>query len=379
MNLVNDAFLEIANSIENKYIKFWQDSDKKVIGYYCTYIPEELIHAAGILPYRVRATGHDTTELGDILMVRFTCSFVRASLDLALRGGFDFFDGFLICNSCDHSRRMYELFDMKVFNREGFNKKVPRFYISVPHIISEEGFGWFKQEVEELKEELENAYGVKITDSNLKNSISVYNENRKLLREIHKIRILDNPKLTGADALQISVANTSVPKEVANQELKKILTKLKASEGIKNHKKRIMVVGSLIDDLNFINLIENTGGLVVSDFLCFGTRNFVDDVETNGNPLEKITKRTYFRMSCPRMMDDHENRLKFLKKEIDSAKIDGVILQRINNCDLHGCDNMLFEHDLKDLEIPAMNIDREYVQADLNRLQTRIEAFLEMI
>jgi benzoyl-CoA reductase subunit C len=379
MNLINDPFLKIANSIENEYTRDWQDSNKKIIGYYCTYIPEELIHAAGIFPYRVRATGHDTTELGDILMVRFTCSFVRASLDLALRGGFDFFDGFLICNSCDHSRRMYEIFDMKVFNREGFNKKVPRFYISVPHVITEEGFGWFKQEVEELKQEIESAYDVKINDSDLKNSIKVFNENRSLLREIHKLRILDNPKLTGAEALQIAVSNSSVPKEIANQELNRILTKLKASEGIKNHKKRIMVVGSLIDDLNFINLIENSGGLIVSDFLCFGTRDFVDDVEVNGNPLEKITKRSYYRKSCPRMMDDHENRLRYLKKEIDAAKIDGVILQRINNCDLHGCDNMLFEHDLKDLGIPAMNIDREYVQTDLNRLQTRIEAFLEMI
>jgi len=87
----------------------------------------------------------------------------------------------------------------------------------------------------------------------------------------------------------------------------------------------------------------------------------------------------YHRLSCPRMMNDHERRLKFLKDEIKTAKIDGVILQRINNCDLHGCDNMLFEHELKELEIPVLNIDREYIQADTTRLQTRIEAFLEMI
>ena len=85
-------------------------------------------------------------------------------------------------------------------------------------------------------------------------------------------------------------------------------------------------------------------------------------------------------MSCPRMMDDHIRRLDFLKSEIKKAKIDGVLLQRINNCDLHGCDNMLFEHELKEqLGIPIFNIDRENYQADTTRLQTRIEAFLEMI
>ena len=379
MSLQNDPFLNISNSINNQYIKEWQASKKKVIGYYCTYIPEELLYAANLLPFRIRATGHEKTELGDIYMVRFTCSFVRASLDLALRGGFDFFDGYLICNSCDHSRRMFEIFNMKVFNREGFKKKVPRFYLSVPHIISEEGFSWYWQEIVELKEELETVYNIDITDNSLENSIKVHNENRRLLREIHRLRILENPKLSGAEALQISVANSSVPKDIINQELHRINYKLKESEGIKDLRKRIMLVGSIIDDLNFINLIENSGALIVSDFLCFGTRNFLDDIQIEGNPLEQISKRVYYRISCPRMMDDHKRRLKFLKDEIKTAKIDGVILQRINNCDLHGCDNMLFEHELKELEIPVLNIDREYIQADTTRLQTRIEAFLEMI
>jgi len=312
-------------------------------------------------------------------MVRFTCSYVRATLDYALRGGFDFLDGMLICNSCDHSRRMYELFQRKVFKRENFEKKIPFFYLSVPHIISNEGFGWFKKEIEELREEIENAYKLEILDNSLKNSIKIYNENRRLLREIHKLRIQENPKLSGAEALQISVANSSIPKSFANQELKRIINQMKESEGIKNYQKRIMLVGSIIDDLNFINLIEAAGALIISDFLCFGTRNFLDDVEPGGDPLEQISRRVYHRISCPRMMDDHERRLNFIKNEINNAKIDGVILQRINNCDLHGCDNMLFEHELKDLEIPVINIDREYVQADTTRLQTRIEAFLEMI
>jgi len=79
------------------------------------------------------------------------------------------------------------------------------------------------------------------------------------------------------------------------------------------------------------------------------------------------------------MMNDHNGRLDLIKKEIKRAKIDGVIFQKINNCDLHGCDNMLFEHELKELDVPVLNIDRESFQTDTMRLQTRIEAFLEMI
>ncbi len=382
MNLKDDPFLNISNSIRNSYIDGWHASNKKIIGYYCTYIPEELLHAAGILPYRIRATGNKDTELADTFMVRFTCSFVRATLDLALKGVYNFMDGFLICNSCDHSRRMFELFDLKVFNKDNIDKKIDKFYLSIPHIITEEGFNWYLKEIEEFREELETAYNCKISNETLNHSIGIYNQNRDLLRVLHELQIQDFPKITGTEALQISMANASVPKEIANEELKRILNDLELKKGMDvSSKKRIMLVGSVVDNIDFIQLIENSGAFVASDFICFGTRNFHDtiDLDYSKDPLKNLTQRLYYRISCPRMMDDHENRLKFLKEEIKNANIDGVILQRINNCDLHGCDNMLFTHELKELDIPVLNIDRESYQADTTRLQTRIEAFIEMI
>jgi benzoyl-CoA reductase subunit C len=383
MNLENDLFLRISNSIKNSYIEEWQRNDKKVVGFYCTYIPEELLYAAGLLPFRIRATGNKETDLGDIYMVRFTCSFVRATLDMALKGVYDFLDGFLVCNSCDHSRRMFELFDLKVFRRENFKKKVSRFYLALPHVITNEGFDWYKKEIEELKGELEEQFNLKeISNAKLVDAINVYNKNRELLREIHKLQIQSNPKLTGSQVLQINMANASIPKDIANQELQRIIDLLKKSEPIHiEDKKRILLVGSVVDNIDFTELIENSGAFIASDILCFGTRNFMDDVKLkNGEtPLESITRRLYYRLSCPRMMDDHQRRLDFLKEEINRADIQGVILQRINNCDLHGCENMLVSHELKDLDIPVLNIDREFYQADTTRLQTRIEAFIEMI
>jgi len=382
VNLKNDQFLHISDSIVNSYITEWQADGKKVLGHYCTYIPDELLHAANLLPFRIRATGNTSTNLADVYMVRFTCSFVRATFDMALRGIYDFLDGLLICNSCDHSRRMFELFDLKVFGRENYPKPTSRFYYSIPHIITNEGFEWYYNEIKELKAKLEEKYvRDTITNHDLLDSINIYNTNRELLRKIHELRILDTPKITGSEALQVSMSNNSVPKEVANQELERILISLKDSEGIKSNAKRIMLVGSEVDSTDFTGLIEDSGALIVTDFLCFGTRTFLDDVHLGfeQDPLKRIVERVYYRISCPRMMDDHERRLDFMKSEIKKANVDGVILQRINNCDLHGCDNMLYVHELKDLEIPVLNLDREFYQADTTRLQTRIEAFLEMI
>ena len=383
MNLESDPFLSLADSIYNDHIKEWQSNGNKVAGFYCTYIPEELLHAANMLPFRIRATGNQDTDLGDIYMVRFTCSFVRATLDLALKGSYDFLDGFLVCNSCDHSRRMFELFSLKVFNKKRIPKKVPEFYLALPHTITKEGFEWYKQEIQELKVELETKYNLKeISPQKLEDAIEIYNKNRALLRNIHEMRVVNSPKLTGSEALQIQMANSSVRKDFANIELERIIQRLKESEPIDtSNKKRILLVGSVVDNIEFTQLLEKSNAYIASDFLCFGTRNIMDDIEVkhNEDPLDAITERLYYRLSCPRMMDDHNQRLEFLKEEIKRANIEGVLLQRINNCDLHGCDNMLFSHELKELEIPVLNIDREFYQADTTRLQTRIEAFLEMI
>lgn len=379
MNLKNDPFLKIADTINNHYI---EQTSKKIAGYYCTYIPEELLHAADLFPYRIRATGNEDTDLADTYMVRFTCSFIRSTLNLALSGEFDFLDGLFICNSCDHGRRMYELYDLVVFKRAKGDNSIPRFYISLPHILSEEGFLWFYGEIKELKDKMEKKYNVKITDDKLNKSIQLYNRNRELMREIFKLRSLKAPKLTGTEALRISIANTSVSKEIANPELERILRLLKNREKIDTrNKKRILLLGSVVDNMQFAELIENSGALIVSDNLCFGNRTIVDDVKENSEekPLKRITERLYYHLSCPRMMDDHPRRLNFVKQELEEANIDGVLLQRINNCDLHGCDAMLFEHELKQLDIPVYNFDRENFQSDTTRLRTRIQAFLEMI
>ena len=378
-----DKFMNIADTIINPYIVDWKEQGKKIIGYYCTYLPEELLHAAGLLPFRIRSTGYEDTDLGDIYMVRFSCSFVRMTLNAALKGGYDFLDGLFMSNCCDHARRMYELFDLKVFTRKEFKEKPHSFYTPLPNTISDNGFEYYKHEIEKTKKKIEESYQIEsISDDKLKNSITIYNKNRSLLREIQKLRILDEPKLTGSDALRIFMANSSVPKEIANQELEKTLNSLKESEGIKNVKKRILLVGSVVDNISFLKVIEDTGAQIVSDILCYGNRTIQDDIDLTSGlaPLEAIVKNVYYRLSCPRMMNDYPRRTDFIKKEIKKAKIDGVILQRISNCDLHGCENMNLQHELKDdLGIPVFNIDRENFQKDYNRIQTRIEAFLEMI
>ncbi len=375
-----ESFIKVNKTISNSYVEEWKKQGKKIVGYYCSYIPEEILVSGGILPFRMRSVEAEGTSRADTILSRFNCSFVRASLDLAMQGKYNFLDGLVVMNSCDHARRMYDIWKYKIIGKlEGIEENFGLFFISLPHIITERGYNWLLEEFTFFKENLEKTYNITISEENLKTAIKTLNENRKLLKEIHKFRILDKPKLNGVEALKLNIATTATPKEISNQVLSSYLQSLKDREGISDYRARLLITGSLIDDPTFLKIIEDVGGLVVSDLLCFGVRNFWDLTPETGDPLESITKRYYEKISCPRMMDDHDRRFKFLQELIKEAKVDGVIGTRIEFCDLNGCECMLYEHELEDLNIPMLSLDRDYFVGDKGRFKTRFEAFIEQI
>ena len=78
--------MNLGEVIENDYVKGWKESGGKVLGYACVTTPPEIIDAAGLLPYRLRALGDSNTEIADAHLSRFNCGFCRSCLQLGLDG-----------------------------------------------------------------------------------------------------------------------------------------------------------------------------------------------------------------------------------------------------------------------------------------------------
>ena len=117
-----------------------------------------------------------------------------------------------------------------------------------------------------------------------------------------------------------------------------------------------------------------------ADNLCFGSRFYSDRVEEDCDPVSALCKRYLGHNDCPRMYGDYRRRLDILIQKVDKAKIDGVILQNIRFCDLHGAENGLFEKDLEAKGIPCMRLEREYGPlVETGRMKMRVDAFIERI
>ncbi len=356
----------------NPWIDQWKNEGKKILGYFCSYIPEEIIYAAGILPVRVRARDCTDTPMGDAYMTPTACSFTRCCLELANRNEYNFLDGIVSCNCCDQIRRLYDNIRYKA--------PFPFHYImGVPGNVNETTLDWFRHELSKFKKIIEKSFNVTITDEKLRDAIRKYNKSRTHLKELYKLRMKDDPPITGTDILNVISAGVSIPRDQFNELLTELLRDIDNVEGSSDHRARLMVVGSLLDEPEYLKVIEDLGGLIVTDSLCLGTRYFWDLVDEESDPLDALAERYLSRVSCPRMSGGQHERSEFMLKMIKDFKVEGVIFQRMKFCALWWAEIFMLRNKLKEEGIPFLELEREYVLSGAGSMKTRVQTFMEIL
>ena len=368
---LSEKFTE-ASSLPNTWITDWKDQNKKVLGYLCSYIPDEIIYAADILPVRVRVQNCTDTPMGDAYMTNTACSFTRCCLEAANRKELDYFDGIISYNSCDQIRRM----------DDNLRFKTPfpyHYFLSIPTVENEVTIEWFSHELSKFKASLEANFGCEITNEKLNNAIKVYNKTRSLMKELYGLRQRDAPPISGTETMKIVLGGLTIPREPFNDMLAQKISEIEKSRGISNYRARVMIVGSLLDNPEYIKIIEDLGGLVVTDSLCFGSRLFWDLVEEGSSPLDALATRYLSKASCPRMADGYQSRIEFIKRMIKDFYVDGVIFQRMKFCPMWWGEIYMFRDELKALGVPCLDLEREYTLGGVGQMKTRIQAFLEVL
>jgi bcr-type benzoyl-CoA reductase subunit C len=370
---VLQEFSDATNTIVNPAMKEWKDKGGKIVGYFCCNMADEMITAAGMLPFRMRATGSTGTELSDAFYSSINCSFPRHAFNMALNKEYTFLDGLIVPNSCDHVRRIYDNWVRQLDT--GFVEM-----FNLPRKVLEPQVMWYKDELLILKEKMEKHFGIQITEDKVIDAIKLHNETRRLLKQLYELRQGDNPPVTGAQVLAVVVASTCMPRDRFNEMLKELMEELKGVEGTKDYRARLMVVGGILDDPEYLEIIEDTGGLVVTDSLCFGTRCMWVEISEDGDPFEAIARyQIQQRPTCPRSYGDQEKRAKHIQDMIKDFKVDGVIGERLMFCDPWVVEHYMNRLDLKEIDVPFLKLDREYILSGRGQLRTRIQAFLEMM
>ncbi len=358
---------------KNAYLDQWVGEGGKVLGYYCSYIPEELFTAAGLLPYRLRGAGSESSADGDAYMSARVCTFVRHTVSLALRGELDFLDGVVLAQNCDHIRRAGDLFRKKVR---------PAFYgfLSIPRVPKERLFDWYLAELRRLKAEMEAHYCISIAEEDLEEAVALHNATRQRIARLYELRKRESPPITGREALTVTVAAHVMPRARFNALLDDLLADLEKAGGKGDHRARVIIIGGVMDEPEYVAAIEKLGALSVAELVCFGQRSFGDPVEPGpGEPLERIARQRFFQVPCARMVECFDEQFSELMKAMKEYRADGVIFQRMKFCDPWAGDGHNLYWRMKEAGIPFLSLDREYQVAAAGQVKTRVQAFMEQM
>ena len=355
----------------SKLIEDWKAQGKKIVGHRCTYVPEEMIEAAGMVPFPTFGTA-EAIKLADSYFQSCVCEFIRNIFDQALEGKSSFLDALVVANTCDTVRKLYDHWNTYIENS-------PCYIINNPQMLcNPTNHDFYMKELERFKDWLEKTSGNKITDDALREKIGVYNENRALLRELYSLRKSDPPLLSGAESLEISMANTMLPKGEANKLLRQAIDEIKARGSAGGSGPRIMVTGSIVDNPDLIRMVEECGAVVVADDLCTTAKTFWYEIKDGSNPLEAIYNYNNDRCVCA-CMHPSEERYEYVLNMAKEFKVDGVIYFNLLHCHPFLFEAPLYRDKLQAADIPTILLETGHDLSGIGQLRTRVQAFVEML
>jgi len=361
-----------------------KNEGRKILGYYCAFFPVEFLTATNIVPYRLMGNLRDPITIANTYVDPAVCPYIKSCFDMAMKGGYDFLDGWVTPDVCDNMVNIY-----RVWN---YNLPSPyTYWLNVPNFLDEECFTFFKRELVFFRRSLEKLAECEITDEELHQAIDLHNEQRSLMRELDGLKKPEPPLLKGSEMLQVLMAAMSLPVEEANELLRGVIADVKERKDSPERSRcRLLIWGPEIDDPALYELIEGLGANVVADDTCIGTRFFSHDVAKTDDPLDGLSNHYLGDVYCPRTIrgkgegwatyqQDLEERFGHILNLARDFSVDGVILYVMKFCDLHEFDVPDLRDYLEKEGVPVLHIETDYTMAAVGALKTRIEAFLEMI
>ena len=384
-DLKNMIFFEnLLDDPDNELVKKAQDDGGVCLGYTCYYVPEVLLNVDKCFSTRLRAPRTGSIDIATYSMSNYTCEFCRSILERAIEGGYEFLDALCEPDACSAMNRMAEHFEILQLNKK------PNFFVThleTPYKVEDYTVDMFETQVQEhILNQLEEKYGVDISDAAIRKAVEEHNEVCQIMTELSDLRKLDNPPITGYEYAVICLVTYTCPKALILPYLRDTLAEVKKRKPDPKpwYRAHVEVVGSEIDDPELIKMMEESGAFVVADRYCFGTfpGRQVIPLDDNKPALHQVIEYYMRTSECARWMA--EDKIQQRHDTVDTLakefKADGIIYEQMKYCDFWGFERTMAGFVLKhDYGWPVLSIDRGYQVRGSGQLRTRFQAFVEAL
>lgn len=358
-----------------------KQAGKPVIGTFCVYVPEEIIHAAGGVCIGLCGGSQATVPDAEKILPRNICPMVKSAFGFKISGMCPFFQAVDFVygeTTCDAKKKTWELLD----------RHVPTHVMEIPQLKRERDKRLWIEEVKDFKTAVENVTGNKVTEDALKNGINTLNAKREALQRLNNLRHHNPSPISGRDMLLIQqIAFYDIPErftEKVHQLCDELEVRCQMNTPVApKSTPRIMVSGTpmALPNWKLHNIIEKSGAVIVNEESCIGTRYYKDTIATDSTSiddmLEKLTER-YMKIDCS-CFTPNDDRIDQVITEYRASGAQGLIDYCLQFCHTYNIEAVKLREACEKEDIPFMTIESDYSPEDIGQLQTRVEAFIEQI
>lgn len=356
--------------------EYKERTNGKVVGYFCCYAPEEMIYAAGALPVRVTGRNSGVSRAGAHLQ-SYCCSLARTGLDMALDGGLSFLDGMVFVHTCDTMMRSSDIWRLSAgFEFHGDVVLPVRFG-------GDAAWDYMVEELASFRKRLEGFLG-DISDEKLAEAVHVYNENRSLLARLYAMRLERPSIMPYGELLWCAASSALIDKREHNAALKKIIAEIEERAGSgdgsgADGKVPLFGIGSVMDQWEFLEMVEEVGATFVDDDFCNGHRYFDASVPGDVPPLEGIARRVWDRNVCACKHTDTDERSRLIVERAKAAGARGAVFWQFKFCEPQAFDYPHVKKALEEAGIQSLNLEIEQGSVSIEQLRTRVAALVETL
>lgn len=361
---IREIINEFKEVVDNPIEYLSNIKDKEIIAYTCSYIPEEIILAFGFHPARIMGSSM-SFEKAQLHFQAYACPTAKSILEDLFSPNLPA-NHIVIANTCDTMQRLSDIFRINAKEKNIIDFMVPTKLSSTPskYFFYTETYNFY-QKIKQLTYKKED----------LKNSISMLNEIRRLIYEIQNIFLKQN-LLKNKDLYYIQVAGMIMDRYLFLEKLKTIKDVLDKNIPNTQSTPKVMLTGSMCSAPFIYEVLDEFGAKVVYNDMCSGIRPYARLIEESDDPIKAIVESLISRPICAAKYIDPYSRIDHIKQTIQRTEATHIIYLVPKFCDPHCFDYP----DIKNnIDLPILFLEIEQKNIELGPERTRIQAFLESI
>lgn len=378
MNAIIEEFKKVAASPKAQ-LAAYKAQGKKAIGVLPYYAPEELVYAAGMVPFGVWGTNDKTISLAKEYCATFYCTIAQLALEMMLGGTFKDLDGIITPSICDTLRPMTQNFRVAAAERN----MMPIIFLAHPqNRFDAAGLQFCVDQYNDVKAELEKICGHAITDEDVAKAIKVYNASRKARREFVKLAAEHCDVINATTRSAVLKASWFMLKDEYTKKLEELNAELAKLPVCDWKGTKVVISGIIYDSPALLKALDDNQVAVVADDVAHESRCFRIDAPEDMEPMMALAKQ-FANIDCDVLLYDPEsaknNRGEFVAKLCKDSGAQGLILFMQQFCDPEEMEYPDLKKALDAAKVPHIKIGIDQQMRDFGQAQTAIQAFSESL